>query len=156
MRKTLLALLPAAAFLFGIATAQAEETSRSFTDDLGRSVSIPATPKRIVTLHDIDLTIPLIDLGVTPVGNQGRMGADGRPYLRSSAILTGVDFDNSDIAYIGSINADLEAIIALKPDLILTEPDRPLPLKNWRRSPPPSPSTIPKTAHRIFTKCWPS
>lgn len=61
MRKILLALLPAAAFLLGTATAQAEETNRSFTDDLGRSVSIPAKPKRIVTLHDIDLTIPLID-----------------------------------------------------------------------------------------------
>lgn len=128
MRKILFAFLSAAGLLIGAAMAPAEETNRNFTDDLGRIVSIPVKPKRIVTLHDIDLTIPLIELGVMPVGSHGRIGADGKPYLRSSAILTGVDFDNSDIAYIGSINADLEAIVALRPDLILTEPDRPTPI----------------------------
>jgi len=70
------------------------------------------------------------------VGSHGRMGGDGKPYLRSSAILTGVDFDNSDIAYIGSINADLEAIVALKPDLILTEPDRPTPIEKLEQIAP--------------------
>lgn len=136
MRKPLLVLLSVAGLFTAATMVRADEITRTFTDDLGRNVSIPAKPKRIVTLHDIDLTIPLIELGVMPVGSHGRMGANGKPYLRSSAILTGIDFDNSDIAYIGSINADLEAIVALKPDLILTEPDRPTAIEKLERIAP--------------------
>ncbi|NWJ27266.1 ABC transporter substrate-binding protein [Rhizobium sp. RM] len=136
MPKIFYSLLFVTGLIYGTIAAKAEEPARMFTDDLGRSVSVPAQPKRIVTLHDIDLTIPLIELGVIPVGSHGRMGADGKPYLRSSAILTGIDFDNSDIAYIGSINADLEAIVALKPDLILTEPDRPTAIEKLEKIAP--------------------
>ncbi len=127
MRNTILAFVSTAGLLLGVCVAHAEG-SRTFTDDLGRTVSVPLQPKRIVALHDIDLTIPLIELGVIPVGSHGRMGGDGKPYLRSSAILTGVDFDNSDIAYIGSINADLEAIVAR------SHPDRTGPPHPYRKT----------------------
>lgn len=101
--------------------ALAQET-RSFTDDAGRTVEIPAEPLRIVSLHDLSLTIPLIELGVMPIGSHGRTTAEGVPFIRSSDVLTGVDFDNSDIAFVGNLPADVEAVAALEPDLILTTP----------------------------------
>ena len=43
-------------------------------------------------------------------------------------MLTGVDFDNSDIKFIGTADIDIEAIAAAKPDLIITEPTRNTPV----------------------------
>lgn len=37
--------------------------TQQFTDDTGRTVTVPLHPKRIVSLHDLDITIPLIELG---------------------------------------------------------------------------------------------
>ncbi|MGB3384239.1 MAG: ABC transporter substrate-binding protein [Marinomonas sp.] len=103
-------------------------TTVSFTDDLGRQVTIPSHPVRIVSVYDIDITIPLIELGVMPIGSHGRISKNGTPYIRSSALLTGVDFDNSDITFIGATNVDLETIVGLKPDLIITANSRPTPV----------------------------
>ena len=50
---------------------RATEPVQVFTDDLGRKVTVPAHPKRIVSLHDLDITIPLIELGVPPVASHG-------------------------------------------------------------------------------------
>ncbi len=58
MTRTLLALLALAA-----APLSAQEM-RTITDDSGTEVTFPATPQRIVTLHDSQLAIPLIELGV--------------------------------------------------------------------------------------------
>jgi iron complex transport system substrate-binding protein len=94
---------------------------RMFQHDAGVT-EIPVNPQRIVSLNDIQLTIPIIELGVFPVGSAGRLAADGTPYLRASLSLTGVDFSTSDIAYVGSAGGggvDLEAIAALEPDLII-------------------------------------
>ncbi len=79
-------------------------TSASLIDDLGRQVTIPNHPQRIVSVYDIDITIPLIELGVMPVGSHGRLSKKGTPYIRSSALLTGVDFDNSQITFIAATN----------------------------------------------------
>lgn len=76
---------------------QAEVATRPFTDDLGRVVNVPLHPQRIVSLHDLDITIPLIELGVPPVASHGRTRPDGSHFLRSGALLTGVDFDHSTI-----------------------------------------------------------
>ncbi|CAO95518.1 iron-siderophore ABC transporter substrate-binding protein [Erwinia tasmaniensis] len=112
-------------FLLLLTSAAAAATStQSFTDDLGRTVNVPLHPQRIVSLHDLDITIPLIELGVPPVASHGRTRPDGSHFLRSSALLTGVDFDNSDIQFIGTADMDIEAIAAAKPDLIITEPNR--------------------------------
>lgn len=54
-----------------------------------------------------------------PVGAFSRNGEDG-PYMRGAATLTGVTFDNSSIANVGGSPADIEAIAALEPDLIIT------------------------------------
>ena len=99
-------------------TALAE--TRSVTDDLGRTIDVPADPQRIAVLHDKNLGTPLIELGVVPVGSHGRKTADGKPFIRGSITVTGYDFDNSDIAYLGGNPADIEAVAAVKPDLIIT------------------------------------
>jgi iron complex transport system substrate-binding protein len=122
-------------FLGAFHVAAASET-RSFTDDIGRTVSVPLKPLRIASLHDIDVTIPLIELGVIPVASHGRMGLAGKPYLRSSALLTGVDFDNSGIAYIGSVDIDLEALAETRPDLIITATGRPTPVETLEKIAP--------------------
>ena len=101
-------------------TVQAAVPVQSFTDDLGRVVNVPLHPQRIVSLHDLDITIPLIELGVPPVASHGRTRPDGSHFLRSGVQLTGVDFDNSNITYIGTADIDIEAIVAAKPDLIIT------------------------------------
>jgi iron complex transport system substrate-binding protein len=101
--------------------AMAQDT-RSFTDDTGRTVDIPVAPLRIVSLHDVSLTLPLLELGVIPAGSHGRTTAEGEPFIRSSAVLTGIDFTNSEIEFVGNLPADVEAVAALEPDLILTTP----------------------------------
>lgn len=107
--------------LAGLTATLAQET-RSFTDDAGRTVEIPTKPLRIVSLQDLAITVPLLELGVTPVGSHGRTTAEGQPFIRSSDVLTGIDFDNSDIKFVGNLPADVEAVAALEPDLILTTP----------------------------------
>jgi iron complex transport system substrate-binding protein len=111
-------LVAAAAFSGSV---QAQEM-RTFTDDTGRSVDIPAKPLRIVSLQDLVITVPLLELGVTPVGSHGRTTEQGEPFIRSSEVLTGIDFDNSSIKFVGNLPADVEAVAALEPDLILTTP----------------------------------
>lgn len=58
-------------------TVRAAVPVQSFTDDLGRVVNVPLHPQRIVSLHDLDITIPLIELGVPPVASHGRTRPDG-------------------------------------------------------------------------------
>ena len=130
MRSLLLALL-----LLLPAAASAQET-RSLTDDTGRTVTVPAQPRRIAALHDIDITIPLIELGVTPAASHGRVGLDGKPYLRSGALLTGIDFDNSAMLFLGANDIDLEKLAEMKPDLIITTVGRPTPIEALERIAP--------------------
>lgn len=115
-------LLAASALAFTLSAPVLAQDTRTFTDDLGRTVDIPAEPLRIISLHDLAITVPLLELGISPVGSQGRTTAEGEPFIRSSDVLTGVDFDNSDIKFVGNLPADVEAISALEPDLILTTP----------------------------------
>lgn len=98
--------------------ALAQET-RLFIDDLGREVQIPVDPQRIVSLGGKGVTVPLIELGVIPVGSQGAQREDGTRIIRASGVTTGVDFDNSDIAFVGDYPVDIEAVAALEPDLII-------------------------------------
>lgn len=115
---------------------QAEVATRPFTDDLGRVVNVPLHPQRIVSLHDLDITIPLIELGVPPVASHGRTRPDGSHFLRSGALLTGVDFEHSTIKFIGTADIDIEAIVAAKPDLIITEPSRHTPIEQLEKIAP--------------------
>lgn len=110
-------LLVAALLLAGPAWAQ---ETRSFTDDLGRSVEVPVAPQRIAALHDIELTVPLLELGAPVMASHARPGADGAQTIRSSLVLTGQDLAEGQIADLGDNPIDIEALAALEPDLILT------------------------------------
>lgn len=94
----------------------------SFTDDAGRTVEIPSDPQRIASLHDLSITIPMIELGVYPIASHGRTTETGEGFIRSSKVLTGVDFDNSDITFLGNLPVDIEAVASAEPDLIITTP----------------------------------
>lgn len=128
MKTTFIALAVVAALAM---PASAQET-RTIVDDSGTEVTIPADPQRIVALHDLSLTVPLLELGVRPVGSHGRTRADGTPFIRASAQITGVDFDSSDIAFVGNNPADVEAVAELDPDLILTVDWQDAPLDQLR------------------------
>ena len=94
--------------------ATAAET-RTFENQFGR-VQVPVAPRCVVSLHDFSLTAQLLELGITPCGSTGRKK------LFSDVTLRGVQerFDVSAIRYVGSHQApDIEAIAALKPDLIV-------------------------------------
>ncbi len=114
-RLTLFAAL--AVTLCGPALAQ---ETRIITDDTGTEVTIPADPQRIVSLHDSVLTVPLLELGANVVGSMGRGESTERAHIRGSLSITGIDFDNSEIAWLGGNPSDVERIAATRPDLILT------------------------------------
>lgn len=110
--------------------------TRLIVDDTGTEVAIPVNPQRIVSLHDLALTLPLLELGVRPVGSHGRGETEATAFIRSSAEITGIDFDNSDIEWVGNYPADIERVAALKPDLILTTAWQPLDPEQLRRIAP--------------------
>lgn len=139
--------------VFWLFSASALAQNQAFTDDLGRVVQVPVHPQRIVSLHDLDITIPLIELGVPPVASHGRTRPDGSHFLRSSAQLTGIDFANSDIQFIGTADIDLEAVAAAKPDLIITEPNRNVPIEQLAKiAPTVSIDHLLGSAPRIYAK----
>lgn len=114
--------------VLAILPVQAADTV-TFTDDLGRQVEIPAHPKRIATLDDLRLTNPVLELGIMPVASHGRTNSDGSTYIRSAKMLFGVDYDNTDIAFLGNEPLDIEALAAAQPDLIITLVSRNSPLE---------------------------
>jgi iron complex transport system substrate-binding protein len=64
-----------------------------------------------------------------------------------------VDFDNSDIKFIGTANIDLEALVAAKPDLIITEPSRDTPIEQLEKiAPTVSIDHLIGSAPRIYAK----
>eukprot|EP00873_Tetraselmis_striata_P031221 jgi/Tetstr1/451485/TSEL_038521.t1 len=97
----------------------AQET-QTLTDGTGTEVAVPANPQRVVALHDTSLTVALLELGIVPVGSHGRTTENAAPNIRSGKLITGYDFDNSTIEFVGNLPADVEAVAALEPDLILT------------------------------------
>lgn len=124
-----------AAFIASTGFAVAQDM-RPFTDDTGTEVMIPVDPQRIVSLHDSALTISMLELGVIPVGSQGRLTEDGTPFIRSAKELTGIGFDNADITFVGAFPVDLEAVAALQPDLILTTQWQEAPVDQLRQIAP--------------------
>ncbi|WMT87153.1 ABC transporter substrate-binding protein [Pelagibacterium sp. 26DY04] len=114
--KPFLAAL-ATALVAGPALAQ---DSQVLTDGTGTEITVPADPQRVVSLHDTSLTVALLELGIVPVGSHGRTPENAQPNIRSGKLITGYDFDNSAIEFVGNLPADVEAVAALEPDLILT------------------------------------
>lgn len=112
--STALAAAPAPGFTdtYSLEVVSETDTTRTVRHALG-VVEIPKEPQRIVALQDQNMLLPLLELGAGEqvVGSVG--GADGE-FRRTG------DFDTPSIAYVGLHTApNLEAIIALQPDLIL-------------------------------------
>jgi iron complex transport system substrate-binding protein len=84
----------------------------------GGETCIPETPQRIVTLQDQNGLLPLMELGVTPVGSAGFLNDDGSYLFRR---MQGYATDG--VAFVGDImGPDPEAVAALAPDLIIATP----------------------------------
>lgn len=94
-----------------------DEGFRPFTHAAGETC-IPENPQRIVTTQDQNALLPLLELGVKPVGSAGQLREDGSFQFRRVA-----DFDTSDIEFIGEYGEpNLESIALLQPDLIIGPP----------------------------------
>ncbi len=111
-----------AAALLTVAIPAIGQEMRSYTAANG-TFDIPVAPQRIVALNDQIVALPLYELGAPVVGSAGRTDAEGNHFLRGGMDTLGIDYANTDIAYIGGFNGlDVEAIAALQPDLIIGGP----------------------------------
>ncbi|MEU7043612.1 iron-siderophore ABC transporter substrate-binding protein [Streptomyces varsoviensis] len=84
---------------------------RRVSDATGAQVEVPAAPKKVVVLSEMDLDSSLA-LGVKPVGLTAGRGQQGAPeYLKDKA---------QDIPVVGAVTGpDVEKVLAAKPDVIL-------------------------------------
>ncbi|MEM6429246.1 MAG: ABC transporter substrate-binding protein [Deinococcota bacterium] len=114
--KKLFALL--VLLVLGISYAQdCDAGFRSFEHAAGTDC-IPENPQRIVALQDQNVLLPLMELGVTPLGASGATNADGEGIFRR---LDG--YDTSDVVFLGNHREeDIELVASLEPDLIITTP----------------------------------
>jgi len=141
----------AAALLAGLLALPAQADARQMTDALGNTVTVPEAPKRVITLSEIDLDTALT-LGVTPVGTINGRGQAAPPRYLDGKLPAGIEV-------VGDIdNPNLETLLELQPDLILTGPVKPEQLAilneiaptvitfNWAR---PWQESMQRTAHAL-------
>lgn len=115
MKKTLLTTLLALSAT-STAALDCEDGFRAFTHAAGEDC-IPVDPQRVVTLQDQNALLPIMEVGVVPVGSAGHMTDDGPVFRRMQG------FDTSSVAFVGSYREpDAEAVAALNPDLIIATP----------------------------------
>jgi len=94
--------------------ATAPDTTRSVTHAAG-TTEVPADPQRIVTTTDQNALLPLLELGVKPVGSAGLLAPDGTTRFRRTE-----GFDTSGITFTGAYGEpNLEKVASLQPDLIV-------------------------------------
>lgn len=110
MKAMIRALLALAALLSPLAVSAAEWR---YTDGAGTEIVLPEPPKRIVAHTSV--AAALIPLGIEPVG----ILLNGQPSLERA--LDGVDTSHIPIVSQGWGLIDAEAILALEPDIIITE-----------------------------------
>lgn len=107
-----------AALLGGLLTLNVQAQTRQVEDAFGNSVTIPAAPQRIITLSEIDLDTA-VTLGVAPVGTINGRGQAAPPRYLEGKVPGGMKV-------VGDIeNPNLEVLLELEPDLILTGPVKP-------------------------------
>ncbi|BAP79508.1 periplasmic binding protein [Pseudomonas sp. MT-1] len=106
------------ALIAGLMTLSAHAANRQVEDAFGNTVTVPAEPERVVTLNEIDLDTALT-LGVTPIGTVNGRGQAAPPRYLEGKVPTG-------IKVVGDLdNPNLETLLELEPDLILTGPVKP-------------------------------
>jgi iron complex transport system substrate-binding protein len=94
-----------------------EEAATKVVETFDGAVEVPVDPQRIVALTDQNAMLPLLELGVVPIGSNGALGPDGGQFFRRVE-----DFDTTQVTWLGPCcDANLEAIAALVPDLIVTD-----------------------------------
>ena len=104
--------------LAGLISLAAQAETRQVEDAMGKQVTVPAQPQRIVTLGEVDLDVTLA-LGITPLGTTDGRGQAAPPrYLEQR--LTEQTRSLGLLA-----NPNLETLLELEPDLILTGPVTP-------------------------------
>ncbi|SDS97139.1 iron complex transport system substrate-binding protein [Halopseudomonas litoralis] len=104
--------------LAGLTSFGALADTRQIEDAQGNQLTVPADPKRIVTLSELDLDVALA-LGIEPVGT-----TDGRGQAAPPRYLEGrVPAQTRSVGILN--NPNLEALLELQPDLILTGPQKP-------------------------------
>ncbi|MDM5075766.1 amonabactin ABC transporter substrate-binding protein [Aeromonas media] len=110
--------LAAALMLASLVGFQAQAGTRQVLDANGQSHTVPDAPRRVVVLSELDLDSALT-LGVQPVGTVNGRGQSTLPrYLLQQA--------GKEIAVVGDLdNPNLEKLIDLEPDLILTGQTKP-------------------------------
>lgn len=121
MRRTLLALAvpvlllaPACAPQTDAASSGEEPTTRT-VEHVAGTTEVPVDPQRIVTTTDQNALLPLLELGVTPVGSAGLVGDGGETSFRRTE-----GFDTSGVEFTGAYGEpNLEAVASLRPDLIV-------------------------------------
>lgn len=92
----------------------AAPATRTFRDITGAEIQVPDAPQRIVAIHDGNGGLQVLELGLPLVGMATRGGGfdPGGP----------VEYDLSDVEPVGEYyTPDIEAITALRPDLIVGE-----------------------------------
>ena len=100
-------------------SAAARSASHQVTDALGREVTIPQSPQRIVVMSEPAIGLPLMELGVQPVGSFGRAD-DGSYQLGTDFVDAVLGKGRPKPVGIGSgREVSLEKLQALKPDLII-------------------------------------
>ena len=110
--------LAAALMLASLVGFQAQAGTRQVLDANGQSHTVPDDPQRVVVLSELDLdSAPT--LGVQPVGTVNGRGQGTLPrYLLDKA--------GKGIQVVGDLdNPNLEKLIDLEPDLILTGQTKP-------------------------------
>ncbi|MGE6195907.1 ABC transporter substrate-binding protein [Aeromonas media] len=110
--------LAAALMLASLVGFQAQAGTRQVLDANGQSHTVPDDPRRVVVLSELDLDSALT-LGVQPVGTVNGRGQGTLPrYLLDKA--------GKAIQVVGDLdNPNLERLIDLEPDLILTGQTKP-------------------------------
>lgn len=96
----------------------------SFTDDKGVTVTLPARPERVVI--DVNAAAPLWDYGIVPTAVFGWLA---NPSGDFGAAGGRIDASQVDIIGNGENTIDVEALVGLDPDLLITltfAPDDPL------------------------------
>ncbi|TQV87231.1 ABC transporter substrate-binding protein [Aliikangiella coralliicola] len=102
---------------------QVQATTRSVFDALGNKVQVPVEPKKVVALSEIDYDSTLA-LRIAPSATiRGRGQGDIPRYLKPIAKQLDSSMELSIVGDIGRPN--LEKIIELQPDLIITSQQRP-------------------------------
>lgn len=91
--------------------AKGDAKARTLTDATGAEVEVPAEPKKVLTLSEMDLDASLA-LGVKPIGLTAGRGQKGAPeYLTDKA---------KGIPVVGAVTGpDIEKVVQAQPDVIL-------------------------------------